>query len=111
MFFETNQANIMLGVGLIPIAVIVYLYFTNRQYIDKMAGGSNMIDIGMIVLIIALIINVLLNAYNVNCVVTGDCNVWSWILVIAFLLAQAGLLFGIYQADTSIVWPLPPMES
>lgn len=111
MFFSTDQANIMLGVGVIPIVVLIYLYFTNRQYFRKMSpDGSGMFDIGFIVLIIALIINVLLNAFNVNCVVEGECNIWSWILVIAFLLAQAGLLFGLYQADVSLMYPLRPPQ-
>ena len=41
-----------------------------------------------------LMLVMFVNAYTVNCTITGHCNVWAWVLTVTYVLATAMIISG-----------------
>ena len=76
--FETIQSKLVFGATLIILLLnVVFKYMSRDTY------AAN------ITLLIAVVIGIplaLLFAYDINCLVTGKCTVWSWIRTVFYLV-------------------------
>jgi len=76
--FETIQSKLVFAFAMILLALdVIGGYF---MYGQKM---------GNIVLLIVVLLGIplaLLFAYDINCLVVGNCNLWSWIRTVLYLL-------------------------
>ena len=70
--------------------IVIFILIVSNMFL-----GKNKNWFLSIVLLIALIVPIMLmQLYSVNCMVTGDCNSWSWFLVAVAVLCTLVYIIG-----------------
>jgi len=85
---ETKQARIVA-----LMAIIIILFYP--IFIGVNIAKTSNITLGLIVWAIVTMLSIppaLLVIYDVNCTVIGNCNVWSWLKTILYVLTTIGLI-------------------
>lgn len=85
---ETKQARIVA-----LMAIIIILFYP--IFIGVNIAKTSNITLGLIVWAIVTLLSIppaLLVIYDVNCTVIGNCNVWSWLKTIIYVLTTIGLI-------------------
>lgn len=72
--FGSLQAKIILAIG----ALLLFLHSKNLNSMKLTVS----------------ILSILINAFAVNCLVNGQCNVYAWLVVVANLFAINAILSG-----------------
>ena len=78
------QTQLVLISGII---LSIYLFLYDKKLFDS-----------SIVFLLAF----MLASFNVNCVVKGNCNTWSWILTFMYLIYAISLIYLLYTKQIRI---------
>jgi|688.fasta_scaffold48295_5 hypothetical protein len=78
------QTQLVLISGII---LSIYLFLYDKKLFDS-----------SIVFLLAF----MLASFNVNCVVKGNCNTWSWILTVMYLIYAISLIYLLYTKQIRI---------
>lgn len=75
-------------VGYVILAAVVLLPFDMYTYDDKRnAYAKNPYRFGQrFVIVILLLLPFFLGVYSVNCMMVGNCRIWSWVVAVATVL-------------------------
>lgn len=92
----TNQA-IIIGVCniIIFLGIIVSLFFLK---VDILAGNKAIAVLKIIAGLLWFLIMVAIQVYSINCMVVGDCIIWTWILVAFAILGTLIYIFSLIYA-------------
>ena len=76
--FETVQSKLVFGATLLILLLnVIFGYMSRSTYF----GTVNLFMVLLIGVPLALLF-----AYDINCLVVGNCTIWSWIRTVIYLL-------------------------
>jgi|JI10StandDraft_1071094.scaffolds.fasta_scaffold19629_3 hypothetical protein len=90
MLFESTQARVLIALA-IPVIIL-----------------SQRLKFSMVTLFTQIILYLAL-AYNADCLVTGQCKTWAWLVILLPLINTMGYLFFVdkLKLDAPIQLPVP----
>lgn len=90
MLFESTQSRVLLALA-IPVIIL-----------------SQRVKFSMVTLFTQIILYLAL-AYNADCLVTGQCRTWAWLVILLPLINTLGYLFFVdkLKLDAPVQLPVP----
>jgi len=82
--FNLTYPAIVAFIGYIILALVVILPF-KYPVVDEETGNEYVVDYDFstrLIVLILMAIPVALSVYSINCMMVGDCRIWSWIVAI-----------------------------
>lgn len=81
---QLTYPAIVAFIGYIILALVVILPF-KYPVVDEETGNEYVVDYDFstrLVVLILMAIPVALSVYSINCMMVGNCRIWSWIVAI-----------------------------